>query len=182
MKSALFFIWEIGKIVIISLLVVVPIRYFIFQPFFVRGYSMEPNFSSGDYLIIDQVSYRFRDVQRGEVVVFKHPNNPSQRHIKRIVGLQGETIKIENDQISIYKDGLPQILDESNYLPSEYSKTTGSIEIRLDENEFFVLGDNRSLSADSRRWGPLPKKDIIGRVFFRAWPFTAMAKIEAPQY
>lgn len=181
MKSVLLFIWEIAKIVIIALLIVVPIRYFIFQPFFVRGQSMEPNFQNGDYLIIDEFTYRFKTPQRGEVVVFKYPNNPSQRYIKRIVGLPGETIKIEDGKVFIYKDDTPQVLDESNYLPLSL-QTAGTLETRLDDNEYFVMGDNRPFSSDSRRWGSLPEEDIIGRVFLRAWPFTALAKIEAPNY
>jgi len=101
MKSFLSFIWEIAKIVIIALLIVIPIRYFIFQPFFVKGQSMEPTFENGDYLIIDEISYRFRAPQRGEVIVFKYPENPSQRYIKRIVGLPRETIEI-NDGEGVY--------------------------------------------------------------------------------
>jgi len=181
MKNILSFIWEIAKIIIIALLIVVPIRYFLFQPFFVKGQSMEPNFENGDYLIIDEISYRFREPQRGEVVVFKYPQNPSQRYIKRIVGLPGETIEIENGEIIIFNEGNSQILDESDYLFPDVS-TPGDIRITLTENEYFVLGDNRISSADSRRWGPLPRGNIIGRVFLRAWPFTALAKIEAPAY
>jgi signal peptidase I len=181
MKSFLFFIWEVSKIVIIALLIVVPIRYFVFQPFFVRGQSMEPTFYDGDYLIIDEITYQFRGPQRGEAIVFSYPNDPSQKYIKRIVGLPAETIVIEDGQITIYTDGLPQSLDESDYLPESYT-TSGDLEIRLDNNEYFVLGDNRAVSSDSRRWGPLPEGNIIGRVFLRAWPIAAMAKIEAPQY
>lgn len=181
MRRFLLFFWEIAKIVIIALLIVVPIRYFIFQPFFVRGQSMEPNFHNGDYLIIDEISYRFGEPQRGEVVVFKYPDNPSQRYIKRIVGLPGERIEIEDGKVFICQNGTPQILDESSYL-SEFLQTPGNIEISLDQDEYFVLGDNRSLSSDSRRWGSLPEENIIGKVFLRAWPLEAMAKIEAPNY
>lgn len=181
MKNFLSFVWEIAKIVIIALLIVVPIRYFIFQPFFVRGQSMEPTFENGDYLIIDEISYRFREPLRGEVVVFKYPNNPSQRYIKRIIGLPGETIEIDDGKIIIYKNGKTEVLDESNYLPG-FLETPGDVNLSLDENEYFVLGDNRISSADSRRWGPLPKENIVGRVFLRAWPLTAWAKIEAPEY
>ena len=181
MRGFLFFIWEISKIVIIALLIVVPIRYFVFQPFFVRGQSMEPSFQNGDYLIIDEITYQFRNPQRGEVIVFRYPSNPSQRYIKRIVGLPGETIKIEDGKVFIYKDGMPQALDESHYL-SLSLQTTGTIEIQLDNNEYFVMGDNRPFSSDSRRWGPLPEKDIIGRVFLRAWPIAALAKFEVPVY
>lgn len=179
MRNIVVFIWEISKIIIITMLIVAPIRYFVFQPFFVRGQSMEPNFQNGDYLIIDEFSYRFRDPQRGEVVVFKAPTDPSQRYIKRIIGLPGETVQIQDGKVFIYNRGVPQILDE-NYIPQ--SLTLGNIEISLGKNEYFVLGDNRLLSSDSRRWGFLPKENIVGRVFLRAWPFAALAKIEAPNY
>jgi signal peptidase I len=180
MKKLLSFAWEIAKIVIIALIIVVPIRYFLFQPFFVRGQSMEPNFEDGDYLIIDEISYRFRDPQRGEVVVFKYPNDPSQRYIKRIIGLPGETIEIEGGQLIISKD-TEEALDESSYLSSSVF-TQGEVQFSLGEDEYFVLGDNRESSSDSRRWGPLPKENIVGKVFFRAWPFVALAKFEAPSY
>ncbi len=180
-RSFLFFVWDVSKIVIIALLIVVPIRYFVFQPFFVRGQSMEPSFYNGDYLIVDEITYQFRDPQRGEAIVFKYPNDPDQRYIKRIIGLPGETVEIENGQVIVCRDGIPQVLDESEYLAESVS-TIGDMEIRLDDNEYFVLGDNRSVSSDSRRWGPVPEKDVIGRVFLRAWPFAALAKIEAPEY
>lgn len=181
MRKLFLFFWEIAKIVIIALLIVVPIRYFIFQPFFVRGQSMEPNFYNGDYLIIDEISYRFGEPQRGEVVVFKYPDNPSQRYIKRIVGLPGERIEIEAGQVLIYQNGTNQVLDESGYLP-EFLQTLGNIEISLDQDEYFVLGDNRPFSSDSRKWGSLPEENIIGRVIIRAWPIDALAKIELPNY
>jgi len=180
LKSTIFSLWEVLKIVIVALLIVVPIRYFIFQPFFVRGQSMEPNFQSGDYLIIDEISYRFSEPQRGDVIVFKYPKNPSQRFIKRIIGLPGETIEIENGKVMIYRGGQEIMLDESNYL--SVLETPGDIQISLQENEYFVLGDNRFLSSDSRRWGSLSRENIVGRVFLRAWPFTVLAKIETPNY
>lgn len=181
MRGFLLFIWDISKIVIIALLIVVPIRYFVFQPFFVRGQSMEPSFHQGDYLIIDELSYQFRAPQRGEVIVFKYPQDPSQRYIKRIVGLPGETITIQHGQVYISQDSASQALDETEYLASSL-QTSGDIQTALNKEEYFVLGDNRSLSADSRRWGALPEENIIGRVFLRAWPFVALAKIELPAY
>ena len=183
MKSFFVFIFEIVKIVIIALLIVVPIRYFLFQPFFVRGDSMEPNFSSNDYLIVDQLSYRFRDPQRGEVVVFKYPNDPSLRYIKRIIGLPGETIEIGNGAITIYSHDEEQgrVLDESDYLYFHLG-TSGESRTTLGQDEYFIMGDNRPASSDSRRWGPLPRGHIVGRVFIRAWPPTALAKIETPVY
>ena len=181
MKKFFIFVWEILKIVIIALVIVIPIRYFLFQPFLVRGQSMEPNFENGDYLIVDEISYRIRSPQRGEVIVFKHPEDSSQRLIKRIIGLPGETIDITGGEIKISKDGSTQILDEKKYLnPSVF--TAGEIHIVLGDNEYFVLGDNREFSYDSRRFGPFSADKIIGRVFLRAWPFASFVKIEAPAY
>ena len=182
MKSFFSFFWETAKIVIIALLIVVPVRYFLFQPFFVKGQSMEPNFENGDYLIIDEITYRFKQPERGEVIVFKFPQNTSQRYIKRIIGLPSETVEIKDGQVLISRDDHPpKILDESNYL-SSYIQTAGNLKIFLGEEEYFVLGDNRSVSSDSRRWGVVPKSDIIGRVYFRAWPIDNAAKIELPNY
>lgn len=181
MNKLFLYIWEILKIVIVALLIVVPIRYFVFQPFFVRGQSMEPNFYNGDYLIVDELTYQFRAPQRGEVVVFKYPNDTTQRYIKRIIGLPGETVVISSGKVFVYQDGSPVALDESVYLPKT-TQTQGSTKITLDKNEYFVLGDNRAVSADSRAWGLLPEKDLIGRVFFRAWPFSALAKVALPTY
>ena len=181
MRNFLSFIWEIAKIVIIALIIVVPIRYLIFQPFFVKGQSMEPNFETGDYLIVDELSYRLRTPERGEVVVFKYPNDTSQRYIKRIIGLPGETVVIENGKVEILNQEGNKVLNESNYLPSNIL-TLGDFRITLGEDEYFVLGDNRFSSSDSRRWGTLPRNDIIGRVFLRAWPFASLAKIKIPIY
>ncbi len=180
MKNALSFIWEVIKIVAVALVIVVPIRYFLFQPFLVSGDSMEPNFEDGDYLIVDELSYRMREPQRGEVIVFKYPFDTSKRFIKRIIGLPGETVEIKEGKVIIVKDNM-EVLDESRYLP-EGSETQKDIKISIPEDNFFVLGDNRSLSADSRSWGLLPEKYIIGRVYIRIWPLTAFAKVENPNY
>jgi len=180
MKKFFTFVWELAKIIIIAAVIVIPIRYFLFQPFFVRGQSMDPNFENGDYLIIDEISYRFREAQRGEVIVFKSPQNSSQRFIKRIIALPGETIEIRDGEIIIHKDGQYQVLDESNYLSDLL--TGGDMQVTLAEDEYFVLGDNRSFSFDSRRFGVLPEENIIGRVIFRAWPFAEAARFEVPIY
>lgn len=179
-KKAISFVWEIAKIVVVAALIVLPIRYFIFQPFLVKGQSMEPNFENGDYLIIDEISYRLRAPQRGEVIVFRYPDNPSQRFIKRIVGLPGETIEIEEGKIIVKNGEDVMVLNESEYLSS--LETIGDLVIELSPDEYFVLGDNRFYSFDSRKFGPLPEDEIIGRVFIRAWPFASFNKFEAPSY
>lgn len=175
------FLFEIIKIVILAAVIVLPIRYFLFQPFFVQGISMEPNFENGDYLIVDEISYRFGDPERGEIIVFKYPKNPTQRYIKRIIGLPGETVEIKEGQVIIVDEKGSQILDESEYL-TEGLETSGNIRVSLSEDEYFVLGDNRDFSSDSRRWGVLPRKYVVGKVYFRAWPFAALAKFESPDY
>ena len=181
MKNFFSFFFEIFKIAILALLIVLPIRYFVFQPFVVKGASMDPNFSEGDYLIIDELSYRFREPERGEVIVFKYPLSPSQRFIKRIIGLPGETIEMEDNKITILNEGKNEVLDESSYLLSNNFKK-GKLKISLKEGEYFVLGDNRNASLDSRNFGLLPQKYIIGRVLFRLWPITNLKKFEAPAY
>jgi len=181
MKNFLSFVFEIVKIVIIALVIVVPIRYLIFQPFFVKGQSMEPNFENGDYLIIDELSYKIRDPQRGEVVVFKYPYDTSQRYIKRIIGLPGETVEVGNGVVAVYNEEGGRVLEESDYL-YPYLNTPGEARITLGEDEYFVMGDNRPASSDSRRWGPVPREDMVGRVLLRAWPLAALAKIETPEY
>lgn len=181
MKGPLLFFWEVAKIVILALVIVIPIRYFVFQPFIVKGLSMTPAFHDGDYLIIDQISYRFKTPQRGEVIVFKYPRDPSQRFIKRIVGLPQEKVELRNGQIIITdKFGETTVLDESNYLLSQ--GWLEEMEVNLGEGEYFILGDNRAHSFDSRRWGPLSKEYIVGRVLLRAWPPKAMAYFTAPSY
>ena len=181
-KKTLSFIWEVAKIVIIALLIVAPIRYFVFQPFIVRGASMEPNFYSGDYLIVDEISYRFNQPQRGDVIVFKCPKDLSQRFIKRIIGLPNETVEIKNGKITIYNsEGINQPLNESEYL-SLYKNIGPEAITRLGPEEYFVLGDNRSFSLDSRKWGVLDGDNIIGKVFLRIFPFASLSKAETPSY
>jgi len=182
MKKLFSFIKEVSKIVIIALLVVIPIRYFLFQPFVVRGVSMEPNFHTGDYLIVDEISYRFGQPERGDVVVFKYPKDASQRFIKRIIGLPNEIVEINNGKIIVYDpDGGGQILDESEYLSSDQDVKGKSI-TKLGPDEYFVLGDNRPFSSDSRKWGSVPEKNIIGKVFSRVFSFAAFVGKEIPAY
>src|SRR3990167_159409 len=158
--------WELVKIITIALVIVLPIRYFLFQPFIVKGDSIVPNFHSGDYLILDEISYRMKNPQRGDVIVLKYPRDLSQRFIKRVIGLPGETVNVKDGKIIIYKDGKILNLDEKNYLP-DLKNTEGNINTILADNEYFVLGDNRQYSYDSRSWGILPREDIIGRALLR---------------
>ncbi len=163
---------EFLRVLVISLLIVLPVRWFIAQPFIVDGASMEPNLQNGDYLIIDELSYRFHEPERGEIIVFRYPLNPTDHFIKRIIGLPGETVRIEKNSIIIGKDreGTRMVLHEA-YIPESF-KTVPDMTVTLGDGEYFVLGDNRSRSSDSRTWGVLPRGNMTGRAWVRLWPIT----------
>ncbi len=183
MKSFFLFLFEVIKITVITLAIILPIRYFLMQPFFVKGASMEPSFDDGQYLIIDELSYRFREPARGEVVVFRYPIDPTQYYIKRIVGLPGETVEIVEGHVKIFNAEHPLgfVLDETNYLPANIA-TYNNVKKELGQSDYFVLGDNRSASYDSRSWGVLPRANITGRVWLRAWPPQTAKVFAEPQY
>lgn len=174
---------ETAKIVIISLIVIIGIRTYVMQPFFVSGSSMEPNFHDGDYLIVDELSYEIGQPQRGDVIIFKYPKNPKDYFIKRIIALPGEKIEIANNTIKIYNAEHPDgfTLDEDIYLPPE-NVTMGNYTAELKNDEYYVLGDNRPASADSRFWGILEKHYIVGKALVRAWPYTKISVFEGVQY
>lgn len=161
---------EIGKLLIIALVVVVPFRLYVAQPFIVDGASMDPTFATGQYLIVDEMTYHFRTPERGSVIIFKYPKNEKKFFIKRIIGLPGETISITDGIVSI------KSLEAQNgvVLDEPYVKFTkrDNMTLVLRADEYFVMGDNRFGSADSRLWGPMPTKDIIGRPILRVWPPT----------
>jgi len=169
-QEALAFIWETAKVVIISLAIIVPIRYFLVQPFFVKGASMEPTFDDSNYILIDEISYRFRNPERGDIVVFRFPQDKSQFFIKRVIGLPGETVEIKDNKVTIYNQANPKglILDENYLAPGQ--QTLGNFKVKTDPGEYYVLGDNRARSSDSRIWGQVNRTLITGRVFFRALP------------
>jgi len=132
-------------------------------------------------LIVDEISYRFSQPQRGDVIVLKYPLDQTQRFIKRIIGLPGEGVQVKDGKITILKDGKNLILDETKYLP-DLKSTDGDKSWILKDNEYFVLGDNRPYSYDSRRWGVLPKEDIIGRALIRLFPISSISYLPEPAY
>ena len=165
---------EIGKILLVSLAIVLPIRYFIVQPFIVRGASMEPNFHDGQYLIVDEVTYDVRKPARGEVIVFHYPRDPSQFFIKRIVGLPNEQVEIKKGRVTIFnKDNPNGMLLDEQYLKPPNRATYPDKTVTLAGSEYFLMGDNRDFSSDSRFWGPMDIKFMVGRTLFRAWPLNS---------
>jgi signal peptidase I len=161
------------EMIIIAFLIVLPVRYFLIQPFIVHGSSMEPTFFTQDYLIIDELSYHFRVPERYEVIVLKAPNHPNQYYIKRIIGLPNETVEIKNGKVFIIESSGKKIDLQENFLPQS-TITSGNLTISLNSEQYFVLGDNRVASYDSRNWGPFNKNLIVGRVWLRLWPFKRL--------
>ncbi|MFH0814608.1 MAG: signal peptidase I [Candidatus Falkowbacteria bacterium] len=180
-KKILINVWDMVKVVCISLAIIIPVRYFLIQPFYVKGASMEPNFFDHEYLIINEIGYRIDDPQRGDIVVFKYPKDQSQYFIKRIVGLPGEKIEVKDGHVYIYKDEKKYLLDETQYLPTDV-RTNGDYGWQLAENEYYVLGDNREFSLDSRSFGPVDQKLIIGKAWVRGWPFNRVATFGTIDY
>ena len=166
------FFKDIVKFSILALVIVLPIRFFVAQPFFVSGASMQPTFDSGQYLIVDQLTYHFETPKRGDVIIFKYPKDPSKYFIKRVIGLPGETVRIEGKNIYIENEEHPSgyLIDEP-YLEEENVQAS-SMSITLAPTDYFVLGDNRRASSDSRVWGPLSEKYIVGRAFVRLLPLS----------
>ncbi len=187
MQQTKSFLKETLYIVVISLIIVLPIRAFIAQPYVVSGASMDNTYQDGNYLIIDEISYRFQLPKRGEVIVLKAPASalelqkvPTTKtvyYIKRIIGLPGETVEINGDEVKIYNKENPdgKVLSEpyvniDKNVPSQF--TDIKEKVTLKDNEYFVMGDNRHNSSDSRLWGILPKVNIIGKSFIRLFPFN----------
>ena len=180
-KAVLGFIIEVIQIVIIAAAIVIPVRYFLIQPFNVKGASMQPNFYDSEYLIIDELSFRLRLPERGEVIVFRYPQNPREFFIKRVIGLPGETVEVLGGRIVIYNKEHPNgITLIESYLNG--ALTEGKKKVTLASDEYWVMGDNRGESLDSRSFGPLNKEFFIGRVWWRGLPLTRLGGFDLPEY
>ena len=167
------FMWELIRIIIVAFILMVAFRIFVAEPFVVSGSSMVPNFHNKEYLVVDKISYRFNEPERGDVIVFRYPKDTSQYFIKRIIGLPGEKVAIENGKVKVYNSQHPDgsIVNEA-YLPSNDITFGKEDVVSLGDSEYFVLGDNRLASSDSRVWGILPKHDIVGKALLRAFPLS----------
>ena len=184
---------ELAKVILLALVIIIPVRTFLFQPFFVSGQSMEPNFDEGQYLVISEFGYKttdtlfgiplgltirpYKDLHREDVAVFEFSKNPETFYIKRVIGLPGESIEIRQGRVIIYNDANPEgiFLDESGYLSREALLSLQDMSrVSLGDNEYFLMGDNRGHSHDSRVFGPVKRERIIGKVLLRAWPLDTM--------
>ena len=170
-KSSENFFTELFKFILIAAAIVFPIRLFVAQPFIVSGASMDPTFRNGQYLIVDELSYRLQEPDRGDVIIFRYPKNPKEFFIKRIIGLPGETVSINGNAITITKAGKTVSLSEP-YVTNHGNGSARSYQLKADE--YFVMGDNRPESSDSRVWGTLPRDNIVGKAFMRLLPLNSI--------
>lgn len=164
------FFVEIIKFALLAAIIVIPFRILIAEPYIVQGASMSPTYETGHYLIINKFSHKFSEIERGSVVVFRYPNDPSRFFIKRIIALPGETLRIQDRQVSVKRVGS----DEFELLEEDYLKNTiqNNLEVDIEEDEYFVMGDNRGNSSDSRSWGALNESFIKGQPFVRLYPIN----------
>lgn len=185
-------IFEMVKVFLLALVIIIPVRVFLFQPFFVQGSSMEPNFQDAQYLVVSEFGYKetnvnlidkihfsvhpFRSIERQDVVVFRYPRNPEQFFIKRVIGLPGESVEVRQGKVILYTPDRPQgyALDETAYLDANIL-TEDMKKTEVGTDAYFVMGDNRMFSYDSRAIGPIKKNKIIGRVLLRAWPIDQLS-------
>lgn len=173
-KDFFYFVWDLVKTGIVVFVIAFLIRYFLIQPFIVEGSSMLPNYVDQEYLLAEKLTFSLSAPKRGDVVIFKYPNNPSVNYIKRVIGLPGETVEISNNQVTIINKDHPNgvILNES-YLPGSTQTLTADnkkFSSTVSENSYFVMGDNREHSSDSREWGLLPRANILGRAWLTVKP------------
>ncbi len=164
---------ELIKFLIVAAAIALPFRYFIMQPFVVSGSSMVPTFQDKNYLLVDELSYDFKSPARGDVIIFRPPENMKVFYIKRVIGLPGETIEIHNKQVTITNTEHPEgfILAE----PYISEMTNDTLKRTIGAGEYFVMGDNRPFSSDSRSWGFVPRKNISGRAFIRLFPLKELS-------
>ncbi len=164
--------WELVRFALVAIIIVIPIRIFVAQPFIVSGSSMVPTFSDGQYLIVDEISYLLGTPKRDDVIVFRNPQNTSIFFIKRIIGLPGETVDVnsEKNEVLITNKDHPNGFE----LDQSFIVNKGGIDghLELGKGEYFVMGDNRPASSDSRYWGVVPRNLIIGKVFLRLFPIN----------
>ena len=171
---------EILQIVVISLVIVIPFRIYIAQPFLVSGPSMDDTFKDGQYLIVDELTYNLRNPQRGEVVIFRYPLDTKKYFIKRVIGLPGETVQIKNNVVTICQvdcatDKNKFSLTEPYAKVDKLSPPRPDSTVTLKAGEYFVLGDNRAVSSDSRIWGPVKRDLFSGRPFLRLLPLSKIS-------
>ncbi len=182
LKRAVAAVFDFLQSIVVVMAIMVMIYLFIMSPQEIKGASMEPSFFNGEYILTNKVLYKLREPRRGDVIIFKSPSNPEIDYIKRIIGLPGDTVSLKDNTIHV--NGVA--VDEPYLRPATAifggSYLAENEEVIVPEGEYFVLGDNRPHSADSREFGPVPLEDFIGKAFLRYWPSSKLGIIPQPDY
>jgi len=180
LKSVIKFVMEILETIVFIGSLFIVVYLFIMQPNQVKGASMEPTFQSGDYIFTSKITYKFRPIKRGDVVVFKSPKNPDIDYIKRIIALPGDTLLVDNGIVYVNNNQVNEnyISEQTNLWNGGYIKE--GVSVTIPEEDIFVMGDNRPRSSDSREFGPISIDSIIGNVIYRYFPSTKMGIIKNP--
>ncbi len=181
-KRALGGFLELIQVIAISAAIVIPLRTYLVQPFYVKGQSMEPNFYDHEYLFVDKLTYQRGAPKRGDVVVTRYPRDPREFFIKRVIGLPGETVEVANGKVRIYNKAHENgfVVDEHQYLDQDYTSLTDTK--TLKDDEYYLMGDNRAASLDSRIFGPVKRSFLVGRVWVRAYPFDRWKHFDSITY
>jgi len=183
---ALVYIAEFVKIFIIAAAIILPVRLFLIQPYYVKGSSMEPNFFENEYLIVDKITVNFEKLKRGEVIVFRFPKAEQRFLIKRVIGLPGEKVEACGNTVRVWNTDYPDgiTLNENPYHPRQFADQMFQrcVTEEVGQHEYFVLGDNRPASYDSSIFGTIPDDHITGRVIFRGLPVDRVSVFGTPQY
>ncbi|HVT00831.1 MAG TPA: signal peptidase I [Patescibacteria group bacterium] len=174
---------DLVETLVIAAAIFVVIYAFLFRPFQVNGQSMFPNYHNGEYILTNLIGLKLGKLNRGEVIVFQAPIDKDKDYIKRVIGLPGDTVMVKNG--NVYVNGIK--LDESSYLPPDYKTYGGSFltegqQITVPQNSYFVMGDNRSFSSDSREWGFVTTDKLIGKSFFVYWPLNEIKFVKKGTY
>ncbi len=187
MKSLWSFLADTIETIVIAAAIFVVVYLFLIQPHQIRGVSMDNTFHDREYILTDKISYRFSAPERGDIIVFQAPKNREQDYIKRIIGLPGEKVKIQNGNVYIYNSKNPNGIKLSEPYVGD-TATTGrefakeGSPVALGETEYFVMGDNRPHSSDSRDWGPIQRDEVVGRAWIRYWPLNKIKFVPGLKY
>lgn len=181
------FFYELMKLVLIVIILAAAIRYFLISPYQVDGNSMVPTLADKDYLLVEKVNFVFKQPARGDIIVFRYPLNPKVNYVKRIIGLPGEKVLIKAGKISIVNSQYPSGIElQEGYISTDVTTSVmgdlGEKSWKINTNEYFVLGDNRAHSDDSRSWGIVPKENILGKVWLEVYPTNHFGFVEHATY
>ncbi len=166
--------------IVISLAIFVLVYQFLFQPHQVDGHSMVPTFQNGDYILTDKLSYRFHPPKRGDIIVFRAPQDERVEFIKRIIAIPGDTVMVKNQQVWLNGKALKEPYTNDGITPADAFLREGRA-VEVPTGNYIVMGDNRLHSSDSRHWGFVRSDEIIGRVFFRYWPLQTFGPIKTSE-